>query len=143
MQTIAEQVAKQVGSDNASILGVVLALCAERGATKIYEDPACAGRPVAHVFEDGSAIIVATARWGIRHPACAAFCWQNDGVCDCKATAAPSLLDALAMWVEDPVNCAVRTEPAPRAGCDCWACERTRIAVSAIAQASGSVVAHE
>jgi len=48
------------------------------------------------------------------------------------------LAEVLAMWVEDPVNCAsVRTEAAPREWCGCWACERTRQAQAALKKLEG------
>lgn len=40
------------------------------------------------------------------------------------------LLEALREWVDDPVSCAsYPRNSAPRSGCDCWACERTRKAI--------------
>lgn len=54
--------------------------------------------------------------------------------------AAPELAEALLEWVNVPISCiAHKHDPAPIGGCDCWACERTRMARTALQKAKVAI----
>ena len=52
------------------------------GARVEYKNRGASGEPIAYIFADGSAIVVAGPAWDLRAKGCEAFCWDGAG-CTC------------------------------------------------------------